>query len=229
MGLWEYILLVRGVVSNYAWVSSLCMERTWCLQSESTGCIIVIVIIITVVTTITIVVLCNIFPLPFYDSVCAVAVVSHSTSLNKNWTEINLIICLHHCHYRSADWTDAESRSPVFLPRFCSRSVDILWWEPQSGRYSNTGTFWHVMIMVQKLINALKNSSNICTTWFTVTTHCVLSAQCLCMLHVSLTNNDSFPENLNWLFFVIVVNCVLCERGTQFLANFSFLVCVWRK
>lgn len=210
------------------------MERTWCLLSESTHRIIVIVIIITIITTtttITTVVLCNIFPLPFYDSVCAVAAVSHNTSLNKNWTEINLIIIisLHHCHYRSADWTDAESRSPVVLPKFCSRSVDILWREPQSGRYSNTGTFWHVMSMVRKLINAVKNSSNICTTWFNVATHTILSAQCMCTLHVNLTTNNSyFPENFNWLFFVIAMDCVLCEKGTQFLAYFLSL-CVWRK
>ena len=67
------------------------MERTWCLQSNSTRHIIVIVIICTVVTTTT-VVLCNIFPLPFYDSVCVA--VSHSTSPSKNWTEIDLIIII---------------------------------------------------------------------------------------------------------------------------------------
>ena len=49
----------------------------------------------------------------------------------------------------------------------------------------------------------------------------------MCMLHVSLTTNDDyFPENFNWLFFVIAVDCVLCEKGTQFLAYFlSLCVC----
>jgi len=204
------------------------MERAWCLQSESTHHIVVIVIIITVITTtVTTVVLCNIFPLPCYGTVCAVAVVNRYTLLNKNWTEINLIIIgLHHCHYRSADWTDAESRSPVVLPTFHSRTVDILWREPQSGRYSNTGTFWHVTSMIWKLINALKNSSNICASWLNVAAFSVLSAQCVCMCvsYVSVTtNNDYFPENFNWLFFVIAVDCVLCGKGTQFLAYFLSL------
>jgi hypothetical protein len=160
-------------------------------------------------------------------TVCAVAVVSHNTSPNKNWTKINLIIIsLHHCHYRSADWIDAQSRSPVVIPTFCSRFVDSLWWEPQSGRYSNTGTFRQLTSMVQKLINALNKSSNICTTWFNVTTLSVLSAQCVCVcvLHVSLTtNHEYFPENFNWLLFVIAVDCSLWKRNSIFCL-LSFLV-----
>jgi hypothetical protein len=135
-----------------------------------------------------------------------------------------IIISLHHCHYRSADWIDAQSRSPVVLPTFCSRTVDSLWREPQSGRYSNTGTLQKLTSMVRKLINALKNSNEICTTWFNVTTLSVLSAQCMCMLHVSLTTNHKyFSENFNWLLFVIAVDCVLCEKETQFLAYFLSL------
>lgn len=178
------------------------MERTWCLQSESTHHIIVIVIITTVITTtVTTVALCNIFPLPCYDTVCAVAVASHSTLLNKNWTEINLIIIsLHHCHYRSADWTDAESRSPAVLPTFRSRTVGVLWREPQSGRYSNTGTFWHVTSMGRKLLNALKNSSNIRTTWLNVTAPSVLSAQCVCVCVCVACESDDKQRLFSWKF-----------------------------
>ena len=37
------------------------------------------------------------------------------------------------------------------------------------------------------------------------------------------TNNNCFPEEFNWLFFVITVDCVLCEKGTQFVAYFLSL------
>jgi hypothetical protein len=51
----------------------------------------------------------------------------------------------------------------------------------------------------------------------------VLFALYVYMLRMSLTTNDYFPESFNWLFFVIVLDFVLCEKGSQFVAYFLSL------
>jgi hypothetical protein len=96
--------------------------------------------------------------------------------------------------------------------------AEALPWLPHSWRFFLWMSVPTLGSLTNTSLNLYSTAATIRTNCFNIKRLCILPTQCIYVFRMLLGTNDNYiPNSTNWLVFMMKMQYVLCETGTEFL------------